>query len=324
MADAVKDATEQQTLAAQPDYQIHVEANAGSGKTRVLVNRVARLLLDGAKPDKILCLTYTRAAAGEMKSRLFDTLGSWSIADDAALTKKLNALHNDEGGSYSRDALADARRLFARALETPGGLAVQTIHAFCQSLLQRFPLEAGLAPGFEVADDGEARAIAAKARRGLLLEAGRNSGLHTALATLHNRGSDAFELVTRTAASKRLALAHLLIAEGGAVLRSALRRELGLSEQETVASLIDSAWADAPHAALRSAARRLRAEYRRIRTRRKRSTPRSRPARRTRLMAPTAERFSLSKESSGRASSARRRPRITRRSRSSWPAKPPA
>ncbi|WP_421788459.1 UvrD-helicase domain-containing protein [Hyphobacterium sp.] len=257
MADAVKDATEQQTLAAQPDYQIHVEANAGSGKTRVLVNRVARLLLDGAKPDKILCLTYTRAAAGEMKSRLFDTLGSWSIADDAALTKKLNALHNDEGGSYSRDALADARRLFARALETPGGLAVQTIHAFCQSLLQRFPLEAGLAPGFEVADDGEARAIAAEARRGLLLEAGRNSGLHTALATLHNRGSDAFELVTRTAASKRLALAHLLIAEGGAVLRSALRRELGLSEQETVASLIDSAWADAPHAALRSAAETL-------------------------------------------------------------------
>ena len=82
MTSAIDHATQQQALAARPDHHIHVEANAGSGKTRVLVNRVARLLLNGSPPDKILCLTYTKAAAGEMKSRLFQTLGDWSIASD--------------------------------------------------------------------------------------------------------------------------------------------------------------------------------------------------------------------------------------------------
>ena len=204
MTSAIEHATGQQTLAAQPDHHIHVEANAGSGKTRVLVNRVARLLLTGSAPDRILCLTYTKAAAGEMKSRLFDTLGDWSIADDETLREKLNRLYNDANREYSAGDLAEARKLFARALETPGGLAVQTIHAFCQSLLQRFPLEAGLPPGFDIADDADNRAIAAEARRGLFLAAQTDAQLHAALETLLVRGSDSFDLIVRLAAGKRL------------------------------------------------------------------------------------------------------------------------
>jgi ATP-dependent helicase/nuclease subunit A len=254
MTPAIRHATEQQTLAARPDHHIHVEANAGSGKTRVLVSRVARLLLTGSAPDKILCLTYTKAAAGEMKSRLFETLGEWSIANDETLRGKLNKLYNDESRAYTGSDLAEARKLFARALETPGGLAVQTIHAFCQSLLQRFPLEAGLPPGFDVADDADNRAIAAEARRGLLLAAQTDSGLHEALEALYARGVDSFELIVKLVAGKRLDFSRLLLEHGEAGLRAALRAELGLSDNETSSGLSESGWLDAPQEALLSAA----------------------------------------------------------------------
>ena len=257
MTSAIEHATQQQTLAARPDFHIHVEANAGSGKTRVLVSRVARLLLTGSKPDKILCLTYTKAAAGEMKSRLFETLGEWSIADDSTLRKKLNKLYNDETRTYSGEDLAEARKLFARALETPGGLAVQTIHAFCQSLLQRFPLEAGLPPGFDVADDADNRAIAAEARRGLLLTAKKDAKLHEALEALCARGVDSFDLIVRLATGKRLEFSRLLLDKGEVGLRAALRTELGLSDNETASGLAESGWLDAPQDALLSAAETL-------------------------------------------------------------------
>ncbi|WP_109259230.1 UvrD-helicase domain-containing protein [Hyphobacterium indicum] len=254
MTSAIEHATGQQTLAAQPDHHIHVEANAGSGKTRVLVNRVARLLLTGSAPDRILCLTYTKAAAGEMKSRLFDTLGDWSIADDETLREKLNRLYNDANREYSAGDLAEARKLFARALETPGGLAVQTIHAFCQSLLQRFPLEAGLPPGFDIADDADNRAIAAEARRGLFLAAQTDVQLHAALETLLVRGSDSFDLIVRLAAGKRLDFSRLLLEQGEDGLRASLRVELGLADTDTAAGLTESGWMETPQEALRSAA----------------------------------------------------------------------
>jgi ATP-dependent helicase/nuclease subunit A len=254
MTSAIDHATQQQTLAARPDHHIHVEANAGSGKTRVLVNRVARLLLNGSPPDKILCLTYTKAAAGEMKSRLFQTLGDWSIASDQSLRGKLNRLYNDEARSHSADELAKARKLFARALETPGGLAVQTIHAFCQSLLQRFPLEAGLPPGFDIADDAETRAVAAAARRGLLLAAETDDALHAALETVQARGSDSFDLIVRMATGQRLDFGKALLKHGEDGLRTALRTELGVSENASAAGLQESGWIEAPHEALESAA----------------------------------------------------------------------
>ncbi|MCP5039218.1 MAG: double-strand break repair helicase AddA [Rhodobacteraceae bacterium] len=137
-----------QNRASEPLASTWLSANAGSGKTKVLTDRVARLLLSGVSPQNILCLTYTKAAASEMQNRLFKLLGSWAMKDDAELRKELEGL----GESPDRDLHA-ARRLFARAIETPGGLKIQTIHSFCSALLRRFPLEARVSPQFSEMDE---------------------------------------------------------------------------------------------------------------------------------------------------------------------------
>ncbi len=145
------DASERQVQAADPAASTWLSANAGSGKTRVLTDRVARLLLRGVAPQRILCLTYTKAAAAEMQNRLFQRLGAWAMLDDGALRQEL--LDRGAEGPVDAATLARARRLFASAIETPGGLKIQTIHAFCAGLLRRFPLEAGLSPGFTEIDE---------------------------------------------------------------------------------------------------------------------------------------------------------------------------
>ncbi len=144
-------ATQRQVEAADPGASTWVSANAGSGKTRVLTDRVARLLLGGTPPQNVLCLTYTKAAASEMQNRLFSRLGEWSMADDEALRAALAQLGVENASDA--ETLAEARRLFARAIETPGGLKIQTIHSFCAGVLRRFPREAGLSPGFREMDD---------------------------------------------------------------------------------------------------------------------------------------------------------------------------
>ena len=147
-------ANQAQREAANPSGSRLAAANAGSGKTRVLVSRVSRILLKGADPADILCLTYTRAAASEMQQRLFATLGKWSVLPSEALREELTELfgHPPEN-ERPAVALDTARELFAKALETPEGLKVQTIHAFCERILRRFPIEAGIQPGFEPLDD---------------------------------------------------------------------------------------------------------------------------------------------------------------------------
>ena len=147
-----------QIVASDPEVSAFVTANAGSGKTSTLVNRVARLLLRGARPEAVLCVTYTKAAAAEMQSRLFKTLGDWAVMSDERLTGELEKIDERPG------SLSVARALFARALETPGGLKIETIHAFCEKLLKRFPLEAGVSPGFRVLEDQAAREVSALAR----------------------------------------------------------------------------------------------------------------------------------------------------------------
>jgi len=149
------EATLAQIAAADPAFSTWVSANAGSGKTRVLTDRVARLLLHGSDPQSILCLTYTNAAAAEMQNRLFKRLGSWSMMPDADLTAALAEL-GELPAFLTAENLKNARTLFARALETPGGLKIQTIHAFCDALLRQFPLEAGVTPQFEILDDRQA------------------------------------------------------------------------------------------------------------------------------------------------------------------------
>ncbi|MET4127669.1 double-strand break repair helicase AddA [Roseovarius sp. MBR-6] len=153
-------ATLAQLAAARPDQSTWLSANAGSGKTRVLTDRVARLLLDGVSPQHILCLTYTKAAASEMQNRLFARLGDWAMKPDEALTDALRKLGHQ--GTADASDLRRARRLFAQSIETPGGLRIQTIHSFCASLLRRFPLEAGVTPQFTEMDDQTARLLRAE------------------------------------------------------------------------------------------------------------------------------------------------------------------
>ncbi|SLN30654.1 double-strand break repair helicase AddA [Roseisalinus antarcticus] len=151
------EATQRQVDAADPRNSTWLSANAGSGKTRVLTDRVARLLLQGVDPQNILCLTFTKAAASEMQNRLFRRLGAWAMMDAGPLREELDRL-----GAEQPDELGFARRLFARAIETPGGLKIQTIHAFCAGVLRRFPLEAGVSPRFAEMEDRSADLLRAE------------------------------------------------------------------------------------------------------------------------------------------------------------------
>jgi ATP-dependent helicase/nuclease subunit A len=147
---------ENQRRAADPRASAWVSANAGAGKTKVLTDRVVRLLLDGAPPGRILCLTFTKAAAANMAIRVFRLLGRWVTLDDEALTAELSELTGERAGP---ERLRMARRLFARAVETPGGLKIETLHALCERLLHMFPFEANVPARFVVLDDAKAREV---------------------------------------------------------------------------------------------------------------------------------------------------------------------
>ena len=160
MTQAFNDATLAQIEAARPDASTWLSANAGSGKTRVLTDRVARLLLEEVEPQHILCLTYTKAAASEMQNRLFKRLGEWAMLSNDDLRKSLAELGVTK--TVDDDGLRMARTLFARAIETPGGLKIQTIHSFCAALLRRFPLEANVSPQFTEIEDRAAELLRAE------------------------------------------------------------------------------------------------------------------------------------------------------------------
>jgi ATP-dependent helicase/nuclease subunit A len=205
-------AIDPQRLAADPGLSAFVTANAGSGKTKTLIDRVARLLLAGAKPETILCVTYTKAAASEMQRRLFQVLGEWSVMPDVELAKRLADLED-----RPFDDLSEARSLFAKALETPGGLKIQTIHAFCEKLLRRFPLEAGISPGFRVMDDAASTAVAQAARK---LVARHAISAGDAVAEAYARFSIALDFQSFQAMfvdfeARRGALSAFLAREGG-------------------------------------------------------------------------------------------------------------
>jgi ATP-dependent helicase/nuclease subunit A len=160
-----------QARASDPTASAFVSANAGSGKTHVLVQRVIRLLLSGVPPEKILCITFTKAAAANMAERVFSTLGHWVTLDDDAL----NAAIREAGLPQPNAKLRlRARELFACALETPGGLKVQTIHALCTRLLQQFPFEANVPARFSVLDDRDQTEMMERANLAVLLDASRD------------------------------------------------------------------------------------------------------------------------------------------------------
>ena len=182
-------AGEKQRQATRPNQSAWVVANAGTGKTKVLTDRVTRLLLAEVKPERILCLTFTKAAAAEMRNRLASQLGRWAMADEATLDKEIAKLIDRPPEPNERTI---ARRLFARVLDAPGGINILTIHAFCQALLKRFPLEAGVAPGFEVLDEADAAALLRQAQDEQVEALARDdapAALRDALAAVANKVS---------------------------------------------------------------------------------------------------------------------------------------
>jgi len=220
---AIREATDNQSAAADPGTSVFVTANAGSGKTKVLVDRIARLLLEGSKPSAFLCITYTKAAAAEMQWRLFERLGGWCVADDVTLSAQLEKL-----GAKGAD-IGRARALFAQALETPGGLKIQTIHAFCERLLARFPLEAGVPPGFDIADEARAAALLGQARADAALDADApREAFRRFAAKLHGEALEGFldRLALRRGEFHRYAQAH----DPPLFAYQALRERHGVSE----------------------------------------------------------------------------------------------
>ncbi|QOZ30370.1 double-strand break repair helicase AddA [Bradyrhizobium sp. CCBAU 53421] len=197
---AVRDA---QARASDPKASTFVSANAGSGKTHVLVQRVIRLLLSGVPPEKILCITFTKAAAANMAERVFTTLGHWVTLDDAGL----DAAIREAGIAHPSASLRrEARKLFACALETPGGLKVQTIHALCTRLLQQFPFEANVPARFAVLDDRDQNEMMERANLAVFLEASRipDSPIGRALRTAMANAADVtFKEVVREACLSR-------------------------------------------------------------------------------------------------------------------------
>src|SRR5437899_3719726 len=209
-----------QRIAADPALSAFVTANAGSGKTKTLIDRVASLLPAKARPETILCVTYTKAAASEMQRRLFQVLGSWSVDDDAKLRRTLADLQDRAPEAFGAGELSEARSLFAKALETPGGLKIQTIHAFCEKLLRRFPLEAGISPGFRVMDDPASAAVAEAARRRVARLAMSGAPDFADVADAYARMSVAldfqsFQAMFADFEARRGALAPFLAREGG-------------------------------------------------------------------------------------------------------------
>ncbi|MEZ0226174.1 MAG: UvrD-helicase domain-containing protein, partial [Alphaproteobacteria bacterium] len=139
-----------QRQASDPSASVWVTASAGTGKTKVLTDRVLRLMINGAQPDQILCLTFTRAAASVMTNRIREELSAWATVDDGALEERLTKLN---GVAPDEATTKRARQLFAEFLDAYGGMRVQTIHSFSQSLLRRFPIESGIPPYFDVMDE---------------------------------------------------------------------------------------------------------------------------------------------------------------------------
>ncbi|MFZ1469803.1 MAG: double-strand break repair helicase AddA [Paracoccaceae bacterium] len=221
----MNEATQRQIAAANPAENTWLTANAGSGKTRVLTDRVARLLLGGADPLGILCLTYTKAAAAEMQNRLFKTLGAWAMAPDEALRDSLAALGEGEGLTDQR--LRQARQLFAKAIETPGGIRIQTIHSFCAALLRRFPLEAGVSPAFTEIDDRSALLL----RSEILEEMALGSEASVLEGFLAQGSGDLAKLLDRIITS-RTAFDAAPVGDG---LRAALGVPEGLDEDSLLA-----------------------------------------------------------------------------------------
>jgi len=236
-----------QRAAADPQVSAWVTASAGTGKTRVLTERVLRLLLDGTRPEHILCLTFTKAAAAEMATRVSGNLSAWAVVSDVQLSAAIEAL---TGAAPDADRLRAARRLFARVLDAPGGIKIQTIHAFCQALLKRFPVEAGVPPHFTVLDERDALDLLGEVQHALLAAAmpgpGRDPAMAEALGAITGHASEASfaELVAELTRARGI-LRRLIAAAGGiATLEAAIFAGLDVSPEDDRTTVLTPASLD--------------------------------------------------------------------------------
>jgi ATP-dependent helicase/nuclease subunit A len=240
-ATAVDPAARQREAYAR-DKSIWVAASAGTGKTTVLTNRVLTLLLHGTPPSRILCLTFTKAAAAEMANRINESLSRWTTMEDGALAQDLQKLTDGHPNAEQRDR---ARQLFAKVLDAPGGMTIATIHAFCQSLLRRFPLEAGVPPHFELMDERSSTEALEAAREAVLNHArrGEDADLKDALDQVVEHVHEAnFAELLGALATERGRL-DAVLAGGLERFAAALRRELGLLNEDSVEKIIAAACA---------------------------------------------------------------------------------
>ncbi len=242
-----------QRRAADPGSSVWVAASAGTGKTKVLTDRVLRLLLGGTPADRLLCLTFTKAAAAEMANRIALQLRDWATAEDRTLSDRLAELLD---ATPDAATLTRARRLFAQVLDVPGGMRIETIHAFCQSLLRRFPLEAGLAPHFGVMDERDAGELLTAAREEVLAAARRGAeaageaedggaaALAAALAVVTGAVHESnFPPLMAALVGERGRLGALFERHGDDLAAEVYRR-LGLQPGSTAAAMIAAACAD--------------------------------------------------------------------------------
>ena len=238
--------TTEQLAASDPKSSVWVGASAGTGKTFVLSNRVLRLMLSGSRPDKILCLTYTNTAAAEMAIRVNKHLSGWiSMADTELFTELSDVL----GAAPSTDQMTLARKLFAQVLDVPGGLKIQTIHSFCQSLLGRFPIEARVSPNFDLLDDITINEQLRYSQDELLqdIDGGKKEELSLALDFLSAMlAEDTFSSLMKNLTNERGSLEQLIKRNASSfdqVARS-LKELLGFLESDDRSSILSAACDD--------------------------------------------------------------------------------
>ena len=238
------EARHRQQEASDPDISAWVSANAGTGKTKVLTDRFLRLLLDGVPPEHIVAITFTRAAAAEMENRLFAELAKWAADDDAAIERRVTELVGHPPADPQASAEA-ARKLLVQVLECPGGIRIQTIHAFCQSLLASFPLEAGLAPHFRALDEIDAATLRMEARTSMLQVASREGGaLAKAFRTVASRlGEKQIGEVLNEFSSGSKPFHEIVSRSGGIdAYVEQIAARLDIDPTDTEADLIRRAW----------------------------------------------------------------------------------
>ena len=234
--------TESQGRAIDPTSSFWVTASAGTGKTRVLTSRVLRLMIAGVAPDKILCITFTKAAAAEMLNRILDRLGKWAMQPDGDLAADLETLLD----TAPDDAvMTRARRLFAQVLDVPGGLKIQTIHSFCQSLLARFPLEADISPSFSVMDERTSEELLTDSIQSVLGDArdGGDTELAWAIREISSHVSEGiFQELVAAVSRERRTLARLMTRyEGLEGLIREMQTRLGIAPTDTDHGILEAA-----------------------------------------------------------------------------------